>query len=97
MPTKPTTRQTAVVKLPPRPLRVIAKEIQDDILAGNWRAEARYYARPYLEAMHQLDSINDVYYMDSGKSIVRYFLSNAATWRGETARRIKLELGGMLK
>jgi len=29
--------------------------------------------------------------------IVRYFLSNATTWRGETARRIKAELKQMLK
>lgn len=81
---------------PPRKLSVIAKEIQDDILAGNWPAEARYHVRPYLEAMHQLSSIHDRYYLDSGKSIVRSFLSNASTWRGETARRIKLELRGML-
>jgi hypothetical protein len=35
--------------------------------------------------------------MDSGRSIVAYFLSNASTWRGETAKRIKLELNKMLK
>jgi len=35
--------------------------------------------------------------MDSGDSIVRYFLSNASTWRGETARRVKKELNAMLK
>ena len=37
-------------------------------------------------------SINDNYGVDSGKSIVLYFLSNASTWRGETAKRIKKEL-----
>lgn len=89
--TKPTPRIN-----PPRKLCVIAAEIQADILAGNWRAESRYHARPYLEALHHLDSIHDRYYLDSGKSIVRYFLANASTWRGETARRIKLELKGML-
>jgi hypothetical protein len=29
---------------------------------------------------------------DSAESIVAYFLSNAATWRGADARRIKAEL-----
>ena len=28
--------------------------------------------------------------------IVRYFLSNATTWRGEDARRIKAELKALL-
>lgn len=76
-----------------RPLHLIAAEIQADL---SWSPIARYHARPYLEAMHQLNSIEDKYYLDSAKSIVRYFLANASTWRGETARRIKLELKGML-
>ena len=54
------------------------------------------YAEPYLEAMESLDSINDNYYLDSGKSIVLYLLSNANTWRGEDARRIKNELKQMV-
>jgi hypothetical protein len=44
-----------------------------------------------------LDSINDSYYLDSAKSIVAYFLSNAATWRGDKAREIKLELKKIIK
>lgn len=53
-------------------------------------------AKPYLDAMLQLDKVTDSYYADSGKTIVRYFLANAGTWRGEDARRIKAELRGML-
>jgi hypothetical protein len=34
--------------------------------------------------------------MDTGKSIVLYFLSNAGTWRGETAKRVKAELKKMV-
>ena len=34
---------------------------------------------------------------DDGGSIVLYFLSNATTWRGEDARRIKAELKSLLK
>jgi hypothetical protein len=54
-------------------------------------------ARPYLDAMHSLTNITDNYMYDSGKSVVLYFLSNAATWKGEAARRIKAELKAMAK
>ena len=74
-----------------RPLYEIAREIRKA-----W-TKVSPYAEPYLEAMESLNSINDNYYLDSGKSIVLYFLSNASTWRGEDARRIKAELKEMLK
>lgn len=54
-------------------------------------------AKPYLDAMATLDKVSDNYGLDSGKSIVNYFLSNAATWRGDTAKRIKAELKAMVK
>jgi hypothetical protein len=73
-----------------RPLYVIAREIYQD-----WRP-VHPYAKPYLEAMSSLSSIDDNYIMDSGRSIVAYFLSNANTWKGETAKRIKMELKKML-
>ena len=74
-----------------RQLYEIAREIRK-----TW-TKVSPYAEPYLEAMQSLNSINDNYYFDSGKSIVLYFLSNANTWRGEDARRIKAELKEMLK
>ena len=74
-----------------RPLHQIAREISQD-----WK-KVNYAAKPYLEAMSTLDSIKDNYYMDSGLSIVAYFLSNASTWRGEKAKMIKKELKGMMK
>lgn len=52
---------------------------------------------PYLNAMLTLQSHNDTFGCDSGRSIVLYFLSNATTWRGETARRIKAELKRRVK
>ena len=74
-----------------RALSAIASEIRKD-----W--EKPYFgAAPYLQAMSTLDDIKQPYGYDSGESIVRYFLSNATTWRGDTARRIKAELKGMLK
>ena len=75
-----------------RPLYEIANEIRKD-----WGAKINFAARPYLDAMATLTSINDNYGWDSGKSIVLYFLSNASSWRGETAKRIKAELKAMTK
>jgi hypothetical protein len=74
-----------------RTLDVIAKEIRSD-----WK-NVNFGAKPYLDAMGSLSTINDSYGFDSAKSIVLYFLSNASTWRGETAKRVKKELKDMTK
>jgi len=74
-----------------RPLYTIAREISQD-----WK-KPYFGAVPYLQAMSTLDSVEDNYIHDSGKSIVLYFLSNATTWRGETARRVKAELKALCK
>jgi len=74
-----------------RPIHTIAAEISRD-----W-VKPYFGAVPYLQAMKALDKITDPYYDDSGSSVVLYFLSNAGTWRGETAKRIKLELKAILK
>lgn len=73
-----------------RPLHVIAREIK-----RVW-PKPYFGAVPYIDAMLSMDSIHENYFYDSGDSIVRYFLANANTWRGEDARRIKAELKGML-
>lgn len=64
------------------------------IIKQDWRSKGKIYfgAVPYLDAMHTMNSIDDNYGQDSGKSIVLYFLSNAATWKGDVAKAIKLEL-----
>lgn len=69
-----------------RSLSKIALEIRQD-----WKKVAPY-AEPYLNAMRKLDTINDKYYLDSGRDIVLRFLSNASGWRGEKAKEIKKEL-----
>lgn len=56
-----------------------------------------YAARPYLDAMHSLDYIHDAYGLDSAKSIITYFLSNASSWRGADARKAKAALKLHLK
>ena len=72
-----------------RPIYKIAREIRKA-----W-TKVSPFAEPYLEAMESLISINDNYYLDSGKEIVLRFLCWASTWRGEDARRIKAELKEM--
>lgn len=74
-----------------RSLGVIAAEIRN-----TWKPNVNPAAKPYLDAMATMRSVDENYYHDSGKSIVRYFLANAATWRGEDARRIKAELKRLL-
>lgn len=69
----------------------IAKVISED-----W-PKVNYAAKPYLYAMLYLESIHDSYFHDDGKSIVRYFLGNASSYRGEIAREIKAELNKRLK
>jgi hypothetical protein len=73
-----------------RSLSTIAREIRAD-----WK-KPYFGAVPYLDAMLTLNSVTDNYYYDSGRSIVAYFLANASTYRGETAKRIKLELKSIL-
>lgn len=74
-----------------RTIREIAHEIEN-----TWE-NVSVYAQPYLDAMFYLDSVNDKYICDSGKSIVLYFLANAGSWHGDDARRIKAELKVMCK
>ena len=74
------------LKPSPRLLSVIAREIVSD-----WH-NVNYAAKPYLDAMLQLNSIRDKYYQDSAQSIVLYFLANARGWKGEKAKAIKEEL-----
>lgn len=74
-----------------RTLSEISKEISND-----WR-KPYFGAVPYLQAMQSMGGPSDNFGADSGREIVLYFLSNATTWRGEVAKRIKAELKAALK
>ena len=62
------------------------------LIRRDWGTKLNYAARPYLDAMAQLETIRDKYYQDDARGIVSYFLANAGTWRGEAAKLIKAEL-----
>lgn len=69
-----------------RPLHEIAREIRKV-----WK-NVYFGAKPYLQALSQLEKATDQYGCEDGKTQIIYFLSNASTWRGEDAKRIKAEL-----
>lgn len=84
-------REELAQSLPNMGLSQIAREIRKD-----WK-KVNFAAVPYLEAMGSLSKISDNYFMDTGSSVVAYFLSNAGQWRGDTARAVKAELKRRLK
>lgn len=70
------------------------------MIYADWSVRGKgvnFAAVPYLQAMGTLDTIADDYGLDSGRSIVVYFLSNAGSWRGDVARAVKAELNRRLK
>lgn len=75
-----------------RPLSAIAIDIRE-----TWQPRVHDWAEPYVTAMERLDTIDDNYFEDDAKDVVLRFLSNASTWRGEDARRIKAELRELVK
>lgn len=66
-------------------------EVARDIRRA-WGAKVNYAAKPYLDAMLSIDGPNDSYGADSAKSVVLYFLGNAASFRGPEAKALKAEL-----
>ena len=75
----------------PRPVYEIADEI-----TRLWK-NVNFAAAPYLKAMRSISSVADTYGADDGRDIVLYFLSNADTWRGPDAKRLKDELKAAMK
>ena len=75
----------------PDNLSAIATIIQKD-----WKI-VNSSAVPYLQAMHAIRSIEDHYGAVSGRAVVVYFLGNARTWRGDTAKAVKAKLNHLLK
>lgn len=71
---------------PKRPLYEIARDIRKA-----WPTP-HFAAQPYLEALHELASADEMFYHDTGRSIILGFLVNAQTFRGPEARQLKEEL-----
>lgn len=71
--------------------RIISRDLQSQ------GKEVPYNLVPYLDALRQMDSADDVYGVESGKSIIAYALSNMASYKGATARAVKAELKSRMK
>lgn len=50
-----------------------------------------------MDAMSKLRSADQRSGLETGSDMIQGFLNNAQTWRGEVARRVKLELKAILK
>jgi hypothetical protein len=74
-----------------RPIHQIAEEINRE-----W-TRPYFGAVPYIRALMAVSNVHDSYGADPVTDLIRYFLSNATTWRGDVARRIKAELKTILK
>lgn len=79
----------------PRPIYAIAHDVDRE-----WSKQGKgvnYAAKPYLDAMKQVSSKDDHYGLDSAKSVVSYFLSNASSFKGDAAKSLKNELKAAIK
>jgi hypothetical protein len=54
-------------------------------------------AAPYLDAMLDLQTVNDTYGADSGRGTCLYFVCNASQWHGPLAKAVKAELKARCK
>ena len=80
------TNTTSTMNLSKLSIAQIAYTIQRE-----WK-KVHFAAQPYLNAMKQVYSIEDIFMADDVRSIVIYFLGNASGFRGATAKAIKAEL-----
>lgn len=77
---------------------LMGRDLRDiaTIISREWK-KPYFGAVPYLQAMDHLRDIKDNYFLDSGESIVSYFLCNANTWKGPIAKAVKNELKRRIK
>jgi len=78
-----------------RPLEEVLPELTlaeiAQVITNEWQP-VWFGAVPYLRAMFELQDMSSMYMNDRADTVVLYFLSNAKTWKGDTARAVKAEL-----
>ena len=85
-----------------RPLNQIAAEVMTnwiDMQRGKTNSPPNFmfHARPYLDALFDMEDISQPYGLEEGVFVVLYFLNNVQPWRGDVARQIKAELNEQVK
>lgn len=78
--------EEAAILRGPTPLPTLVRMIRQD-----WR-RPYFGAVPYIDALSELNSLDDIFYCDDGRTLATYFLANAQTWRGPVAASVKAEL-----
>ena len=73
-----------------RPLYEIMSEVKRE-----WK-KPYFGAVPYIQALSECSSPDDVYLREDARGLINYFLANATSWRGDVAKRIKAELKAMV-
>ena len=67
-----------------------------DLIYRNWN-NMPLNAYRYVEAMFQLDNINESFNNETGVEIISYFLANAKSWQGDVAKDVKQYLNNLIK
>lgn len=86
-----TQSDRAQVDLRALPLHALARMCQRD-----W-PRAYFGARPYIDALLGLTSLDEPYGCETARDVVVGLLANAQTWKGPIARAVKAELTRRLK
>lgn len=73
----------------------IANEIRREL--GRQKQQIYFGAAPYLSAMSGMDSLDDNYGQDSGRSVVNYFMANAAQIRDKGKTTIENDDGTIIE
>lgn len=74
----------------PRPIKAIVADIRSE-----WGAKVDtvgFAAKPYLDALADIETAEEMYGADKAEHLLRYLLSNLAQFRGQRARELKEEL-----
>lgn len=65
-----------------------------EMIRQDWK-KPYFAAVPYINAMLRIPSITvkgEMFFHDDVESVLRYFISNSSTWRGDVAKAVKAEL-----
>ena len=74
----------------PRTIKAIVADITSEW--GEKVNTVGYAAKPYLDALANIETAEEYYGADKAEHLVRYLLSNLAQFKGPQARALKEEL-----
>lgn len=81
---------TRSVNAGPRPIGDIVTDIGAEW--GEKLPTVGYAAKPYIDALTNVSTADDMYGAEKAEHLVRYLLSNLAQFKGQRARELKEEL-----